>query len=139
MIDFDYDPAGRMTSVVTSAGVYGYSYDFADRVETVTAPGGGTLTFAYDGSQLTYPVDLDQHGARRDHERLRLGPAAIDPARQRRLPCPVRPAVSERGHRPSRRLHVVEEVPAVRSEGSLRDRQGRGNLACAARSLIKPF
>ncbi|MBI4804167.1 MAG: RHS repeat-associated core domain-containing protein [Desulfovibrio sp.] len=53
VIDLDYDPAGRLSSVVTSAGIYGYSYDFADRVETLTAPGGETLVFGYDGSQLT--------------------------------------------------------------------------------------
>ncbi|MBI4819351.1 MAG: hypothetical protein HY791_23970 [Deltaproteobacteria bacterium] len=56
VIDLDYDPAGRLSSVVTSAGVYGYSYDFADRVETLTAPGGETLVFGYDGSQLTQSI-----------------------------------------------------------------------------------
>jgi RHS repeat-associated protein len=54
-IDSVYDPAsGRLTSVVTPRGTYGYAYDPASgNLATATEPDGGTLAYGYDGALPT--------------------------------------------------------------------------------------
>lgn len=48
-IDAGYDAAGRLSSVTSSRGMTSIGYDAASRVSTVQAPGGGSVTLAYDG------------------------------------------------------------------------------------------
>jgi RHS repeat-associated protein len=54
-IDSVYDPAsGRLTSVVTPRGSYGYSYDATTgNLTTATDPAGGALAYGYDGALPT--------------------------------------------------------------------------------------
>src|SRR3990172_1367767 len=60
-IDYQYDGAGRLFQVVTPSGNYQYSYFSASEtasgqspglLKQITAPGGGTLAYTYDGSLL---------------------------------------------------------------------------------------
>jgi RHS repeat-associated protein len=49
-----YDTAGRLSILTTPQGAYGYGYSAATgNLSTISAPGGGGLTYAYDGSLLT--------------------------------------------------------------------------------------
>ncbi|WP_162870102.1 DUF6531 domain-containing protein [Kitasatospora cineracea] len=67
-----YDAAGRVTSVTDATGTRTLGYDNADRLLSITAPGGGTgFTYTYDtrgsvksrtypdGESLTYGYDDD--------------------------------------------------------------------------------
>lgn len=50
-VQFHYGPAtGHLDSLTTPSGNYAYSYNAAGRIQTVTAPQGGQLTYIYDGS-----------------------------------------------------------------------------------------
>ncbi|MBS1717743.1 MAG: RHS repeat-associated core domain-containing protein [Armatimonadetes bacterium] len=42
-------PLGRTTSVTTAGGTTNLTYDYEDRVKSITYPGGATNTFAYNG------------------------------------------------------------------------------------------
>ncbi len=46
---YGYDAAGRVTSVTSSGQVTSLTYDYEDRVTSITYPGGGANTFAYSG------------------------------------------------------------------------------------------
>jgi RHS repeat-associated protein len=49
-IDVAYDATtGQITSIVTPLGSYSVTYDGAGRVDVMSDPAGGTLTYAYDG------------------------------------------------------------------------------------------
>jgi RHS repeat-associated protein len=49
-----YDPAGRVASVTTPTGAIGYGYSATDgKLTSITAPGGGTLSYTYDGPLTT--------------------------------------------------------------------------------------
>lgn len=45
-----YDDFDRLTSEVTPQGTVSYTYDAADRLETVTIPGQATVTYTYDNA-----------------------------------------------------------------------------------------
>ncbi|MBF0152113.1 MAG: RHS repeat-associated core domain-containing protein, partial [Magnetococcales bacterium] len=49
-VGLEYDAGGRLSRTVIPRGVSHYTYDGAGRVQGVTAPDGGTLTYSYDGS-----------------------------------------------------------------------------------------
>ena len=49
-----YDGAGRLNALTIARGAVNYSYDPATgQLATITAPGGITLTYTYDGALLT--------------------------------------------------------------------------------------
>ena len=53
-ISLSYDAAGRLQTLSTPRGNYGYSYDATTgQLTGITAPGGGSLAYSYDGSLLT--------------------------------------------------------------------------------------
>lgn len=53
-INYSYDSAGRLSTLMTPSGTYTHSYSGATgNLTGITAPGGQTLAFAYDGSLLT--------------------------------------------------------------------------------------
>ena len=52
LITANYDAAGRLDTLTTPAGQYGYSYDAAGRLSGITAPGGMGLAYGYSGSLL---------------------------------------------------------------------------------------
>ncbi len=49
MKSYDYDAAGRTTSVTTGAGTTTLSYDYEDRVTGITYPNSTTNSFTYNG------------------------------------------------------------------------------------------
>src|SRR5690606_2765347 len=50
-IDLVYGPTtGQLEQLVTPDGTYGFLYDAAGRLETMTDPAGGSLAYTYDGS-----------------------------------------------------------------------------------------
>jgi RHS repeat-associated protein len=53
-INFDYDAAGRLQTLTAPNGAYAYSYSgITGNLAGVTAPGGQTLSFGYDGELPT--------------------------------------------------------------------------------------
>ncbi len=49
-LNYAYDTGGRLQTVTVPNGSYGYSYDaVTGNLSNMTAPGGGTLAFQYDG------------------------------------------------------------------------------------------
>jgi RHS repeat-associated protein len=58
-IEFEYDDAGRRTSMTDVTGTTTYSYDDANRLTSVTAPTTGTVSYGYNNAgqrtSLTYP------------------------------------------------------------------------------------
>jgi len=54
VVGFAYDSADRLSTISVPGGQYGYSYDgTTGNLSEITAPGGGTLAYTYDGSLLT--------------------------------------------------------------------------------------
>jgi RHS repeat-associated protein len=53
-VDLDYDAAGRLSTLTVPEGAFGYGYHATSgHLSQITAPDGGALSFAYDGSLLT--------------------------------------------------------------------------------------
>jgi RHS repeat-associated protein len=53
-LDFDYDGAGRLSTLTIPGGQYLYTYNATTgRLASITAPGGSSLTSSYDSSLLT--------------------------------------------------------------------------------------
>jgi RHS repeat-associated protein len=54
LVDFGYDNAGRLNSLLTASGGIGFSYDAtSDRLTGVLAPSGIGLSYGYDGRLIT--------------------------------------------------------------------------------------
>lgn len=52
-VDYVYGATtGRLDQMTIARGAYVYGYDTAGRISSIAAPGGATMTFAYDGSLL---------------------------------------------------------------------------------------
>jgi YD repeat-containing protein len=50
-----YDPAGRLATLTVPEGVFSYAYHATSgNLTQITAPGGGALSFSYDGSLLYF-------------------------------------------------------------------------------------
>jgi RHS repeat-associated protein len=53
-LSFDYDSSGRLSTIIYPQGKVMMAYDTATgNSKTITAPDGGKITYAYDGSLLT--------------------------------------------------------------------------------------
>ena len=53
VLDFVYDGAGRLQTLIAPHGDTGYQYDSAGRLQSLIAPGGLALGYSYDGALLT--------------------------------------------------------------------------------------
>ncbi|HMZ17008.1 MAG TPA: RHS repeat-associated core domain-containing protein [Blastocatellia bacterium] len=57
LLSYAYDGTGRLSTLTTPSGQYNYSYNpISGYLAGITAPGGGTLAFTYDGALLLRTV-----------------------------------------------------------------------------------
>ncbi len=47
---YSYDPVGNRLTEASNAGTTTYAYDLADRLTTVTPPGGGPISYSFDNN-----------------------------------------------------------------------------------------